>query len=432
MEIGVNLSINDTITLNGLTIPVITPPEPPVEPPEPPVEPPATGTPFPDVASHADVLDWISATQGGLTGALPVWPFTPDTVGNGMALLVPVARRRVDYGRPDGLPEPAPGTSHPKWGSPNRIYLNAGASESDRVIENYTLPDGIVFVAPDCTGDVIVRDSLLGSEQRYLDPYVVRTDQSGAATLDMRRCDVAGASSCNVMFNRGRVIACHIRDSMSDQIYPRGDGEKLVAHNLLRRVGQNNPTTHGDGLQMIGDVSNLLTFGNMIYMPYPGSEWNEGSYGTHAALFFGASPQGDTSDLISVADCCIGGGTTAAFAPKPGRLSNGLALVGTWFSKPLPLGGQFTQYHSVSPGAGGNQGTSKNILMHNCRYLEDGSPVLRMNAQYQWEDHSGLWDYDRESAPPLFRQVAERLGYINALGEPQVPVRTGFHPGGAA
>jgi hypothetical protein len=162
----------------------------------------------------------------------------------------------------------------------------------------------------------------------------------------------------------------------------------------------------------------------MLYMPYTGGPYDEATYGTTNVLNYTTS-SGDLSDIISVNDCLIGGGYTVALFPTANYIINGAAMIGSWFSKP---GEGFTQYGSFYPGQT-TIGLTKNILIHNCRYLEDGSPVKHAEWNFGGTDAQGLWEYDKSIAPARFKQICQMLGYTDWNDDPLVTVRTGFHFG---
>jgi hypothetical protein len=102
---------------------------------------------------------------------------------------------------------------------------------------------------------------------------------------------------------------------------------------------------------------------------------------------------------------------------------NGAAIIGSWFAK-VGSGAAFARWGSFYPGAP-SIGQTRNILIHNCRYLEDGSPVQRTPSG----DANGLWEYDKATAPARFKQICRMLGYTDWNDDPLVVTKTGFHSG---
>ena len=386
---------------------------------------------FESVGSGEDVLAWIAQSGGGASGAKPRWPGMATTA-NGLDVLHAAANWGVEgtaFSRPSGLPSPANANTLPAWDAVNKRLLLRDTTPVGQLTMNNVAVTGIVNVASS-TAPITISNSVFDGAGLY--SHAIFQNTANTSPITVRNCEFYGYLLTCGLFYSGTYSDCYFHDTQADAIWFGGHldgtaaktGPKRLYRNMARKLGQVNPATHADCLQTSGNVSDIITFGNMLYMPAGTGSYNEGAYGTTNCMNFNTDA-GDLSEILCVNDCLIGGGYTVSLCPDPGDQMNGAAMVGCWFSKPYALGGAFTDYGSFYTGAA-NIGLTRNILIHNCRYLEDGSPVIHTlsgtNAQ-------GLWNYDKSAAPARFRQVCRMLGYTDWNDDPLVAVRTGFHAG---
>ncbi len=380
---------------------------------------------FNQIETEQDVFDWIIQTGGGASGAKPRWPGVPYTVGNGLGLLLDLpslGQEGVQFSRKSGLAAPADGSAHPQWiEASKRISIINADPVADRVVRNYQIA-GYVENALSA-GEVLIEDTVIDSAGLSLLFSVRQTFDT--SVLTMRRCRISGASSTLIQLRQGTIADCHMTDTSYDCIVLQSHTPKLILRNFARKIGQVSGS-HGDVIQTSNNVSNVLTFGNLFYAPYFVNPLNEGAYGTNAILNYnnGATVGTDVltvSDVMSVNDALIGARQSIQISPDPNCLVNGVAVIGSWFSKP---GGAYGGLNDFYPQAAATTGQSRNTLVHNCRRIEDASPVTKNGV-----DAAGLWDYDKAMAPARFKQVGRMLGYLDWNDDPVVAVRTGFHPG---
>lgn len=378
--------------------------------------------PYREVASEADVLNWIATTNGGASAAKPAWPGIAATAGNGLGLLLDLAKLGVegaDFSRNPALAAPTAGTAHPQYtATTKRIVMASTTTAPNRVVSNYDLAGYIDITLTNGT-TVLVEDTLIDASIATI--FYGVQQQTETSVLVMRRSRVKNAVSADVILRNGTIADCYLLESQADAVTLAGAGPKLLLRNMVRRLGT-NPLAHADCVQTAGITSDVITFGNMFYMPHTGGPFDEGTFGTTDVLNYNNAATGATlENFLAVNDALIGGGYTVNIGPDPDSLVNGMALVGCWFSKP---GGGYAQYGNFYPLTEPTTGIGRNILVHNCRHIEDGSPVTKNGANAQ-----GLWEYDKATAPARFRQVCRILGYLDANDDPVVTVRHGFHPG---
>lgn len=377
--------------------------------------------PYSDVASGGDVLDWISVTGGGASGIKPRWPGVATT-GNGLDTLHPSANwsvEGVDFSRDPSLPAMTEASTLPAWDAANnRLLMRNTTPVAQLTMSNVRIP-GVVDI--NSSTEQITLDHC---QINLASTYGINQLNLNTSPVLVRRCELFGQLTNTVLLHTGTIADSYMHDTRSDAIRLHQSGQKLVLRNMVRKLGQIDTGAHQDCIQTSGPTSNITTFGNMFYMPFSGGTYDEGGFGSTNVLRY-ATQGGTLSDILSVNDALIGGGYTVSLCPNVGEQINGAAIIGSWFAKPVSLGGAFTAYGSFYPGAA-TIGLTRNILIHNCRYLEDGSPVFHAVSGTSAQ---GLWDYDKSVAPARFKQVCQMLGYTDWNDDPLVTVRTGFHSG---
>jgi hypothetical protein len=398
-------------------------------------------------AEDRQIFDWLIATGGGLThkrqSARPVgrWPGGP-TRKDGMGKLMrgkqdqddprnvsgdsalPFMRKGAGFGLAISEDQLRDFSEHPLWDQAGgKISMRDIRPEQMTSLTGYRTANGFIE-HPFGSGHV----------SRYANLKIDCADRAiygiaallGSSEIYLSDSEILNARHTGIAFTHGVVARCYIHGSRNDAILLSGKRPKRIMQNYAHKLGQTNGS-HADCIQTSGDTEDCMFFGNTFYMPYGADPsegaFNEGAYGT-TNVYNWNTDNGNVQDMISVNNLLIGGGYTVALPADPGTFANGMALIGDWFSKGQILhpGAGYTAYSAFYPWSK-EKGRLTNVLIHNCRYLEDGSPVERLVRGAKGNEGAnahGLWNFDKSMLTPNFKAVCQILGYLDADGNPKV------------
>ena len=420
-----------------------------------------------------EILEWIKATNGGQSISHPSegsYPGVSGTVGEGLAKLVsgdgaaaawPAGQMQAgtDFGRLSGLPAGTAISGHPTYvGASRRAFVRDTTTAPNTIFDNYAFTNTYLDIGNGAFMTFLVSNSYMNGqadEDRAasvtpLDTSV-KTDLNGLenARLLMSRSDIDNYSNFGVQMSAGVLDRLSIYDQWSDAVRIQGLREKRLMRSLMRRLGRGPQALSGatdyhcDGTQTSLNTADFIGYNNTYYIPFSDRDnntfqfvpatsiYSEGSDGTTNCLNWntdraGTIPVCTVRDMGSVNELLIGGGWTVAVTPDDGDTFDSGFFVGSWFAKPYDLGGQYTAYGAIYPGPvdGGTPGKIvKNLLFHNCRWIEDQTPICKIpGGGVRGADYAGLYNYDKATAGYLFKVVATMLGYLDAIGDPVVSV----------
>lgn len=328
-----------------------------------------------------------------LTAGATAWPASPW------------GQEGVDFGVPADLTL-IPGNQHPAWLDPNRIALKA---DTTKVVDGY-LVQGYIDVNNQVLEAAYIRNCLIDGGYAVL--YCV--SQNSVAPLHVDRCTLRNFNAQAMTHNNGTISNCLIELSKGDGM--KGDffNGGVIYGNLIRKIGQIDPTTHADTIQC-QNSKGLSIFGNTFYMPGTGTLYDEGTYGSTQGLR--VVTENNTSshiDFIAAGNLFIGGGYTIAVRSRfnngeTSKVENVIISNNVLGSPTYHIYGHISDEHGKIKSIG----TIRNLLFHN-NFDETGQPM-----SYGGINQNGLWHYDKAHASQRFLELGKRWGYLDWNGDPK-------------
>jgi len=229
-----------------------------------------------------------------------------------------------------------------------------------------------------------------------------------ALPVYIRHCTIREFQNEAVNLRKGHIVNCDISLSQGDGLKADGDGI-LIDNNMVRQLGQINPSAHGDALQ-VQDTNNLTVIRNTFYMPGTGTTYDEATNGsTQMIRLITENAAYSITDVVVAGNLLIGGGYALAIRSKfVGNLVENIVIANNVFgNSDYFVYGNMTDEHHLA----NNPGTIRNLILYNNIDI-DGQPI-----KYAGTDQNGIWHFNNDAANARFLEIGKRLGFLDWNGD---------------
>lgn len=374
-----------------------------------------------------------------------------DTVGNAFGRFVsndytattwPTGDKQigVEVGHTTPLASLADASTHPLYsgnGTFGSVTIRQTSAGDGLVIQGLHFDYGNVSITFGSDGDVLIEDTLIDTgdgsgdlSQSYT--YGIEQTVTSSTRITVRNVEIADSKTNGVFFKEGVLDRVYSHRHGGDFIRLTSFQPKDVVGCFAHGFGKLSTASHGDVNQTSGATGNTLFFGNGWVIPALDNEYDDGN-GETSVYNLNNDAAGQITDKIEdvviVGDVAVGASYTLRVGARAGQLVNGVAVFGTAFSLPAPEGGVFTSFNTVlgsTPDVNGEYGTTENLAFCGNFFGEDGTPLayfdpLAGRARVNLE---GLYNYNRDTAPPMFVAFLQLIGWLDDDKYPLVPVKS--------
>ncbi|XUU60628.1 hypothetical protein ACRAQ6_13875 [Erythrobacter sp. HA6-11] len=327
----------------------------------------------------------------------------------------------VDFGHSGALVD---ASLHPLWDASNRRLAFLGNRNRTQMrAENYKIERGLIDIASPTVGRVPLKNIHVDSQGESF--FGISMEGAGEdAWLDAERGTLTNQKSLGAMLRHGVINRYDIYSQQSDGIRMLGMKPKRVKDTFIHQLGIGDPSSHSDGIQGGGNVSDFVIWNSTVYLPgsnAPGDDtiYYEGANGVTNCLNWNTDG-GNFSNLIAINCLLIGGGYTVNLSADAGTQVANMALIGCRFSDHVT--NEHTAYGAFYPTT---EGPTYNLVAHECTY-KDGSPVMIRDQVATGK----IWDWNASLANASegrWTDFMQALGYLNSSNVPQVATASGFH-----
>lgn len=369
----------------------------------------ATGRTSVNDAVFLDQLDYCFE-QNAIQRRYFKWP-GKSTTSEGLALALnhstwPTNRYgqyAVDYGLTTNEGDLDDWTTHPDYELANtRIKVINGSAD---IVENLNIQGGYIDVNATVTVPIYIQECLIDTQYNKLGGVV---QNNFALPVYIRHCTIKNFLNEAVNLRRGHIVNCDISLSQGDGLKADGD-TILIDNNMVRQLGQVNPSAHGDALQ-IQDTNNLTVIRNTFYMPGTGTTYDEATNGsTQMIRLITENAAYSITDVVIAGNLLIGGGYALAIRSKfAGNLVENIIIVNNVFgNSDYFVYGNMTDEHHLA----NNPGTIRNLILYNNIDI-DGQPI-----KYAGTDQNGVWHFNKDYANDRFLEIGKRIGVLDWNGD---------------